>query len=207
MARLRCKIALALALAALLAVNAVQGQTIDWCADAADAATSGTVYEAYYGQETCIPLCVKKSPNTTYNGNLGIDKVTTESPGVYPTGAVFNYPYDEINFPSSGVLKPVTGYADTDPFKRQYCFTPQHGEECVYTTCFKVRRPEMGEPRPFFPKNSETGSLFFPSHLVDHRREPMPTRPPRPLTFAATRSRSTTRPSSSLAQRRPVPPT
>lgn len=130
-------IALLAAFAVLLAASSGSAQTIDWCDDGTDAATSGTVYEAYYGQETCIPLCVKKSTNTSYDGNLAIEKVTVESPGVYPTGAVFDYPYDEINFPASGVLKTVAGYSDTDPFKRDYCFTPQHGEECVYTTCFK----------------------------------------------------------------------
>ena len=80
---------------------------------------------------------MKKSADTTYNGVLSIDKVELESPGVYPTGAAFQYPYDEINFPASGSLKSVPGHADTDPFKRQFCFTPQHGEECVYTVCFK----------------------------------------------------------------------
>ncbi|QDZ20586.1 hypothetical protein HOP50_04g31060 [Chloropicon primus] len=128
------KIVIGLTLCVLLTARTASGQTIDWCADAA---SEGSVYEAYYGQETCIPLCVKKSGNLSYDGNLGIEKVTLESPGVYPTGAVFQYPYDEINFPASGVLKTVAGHADTDPFKRNFCFTPQHGEECVYTACFK----------------------------------------------------------------------
>mmetsp|Transcript_17603 Transcript_17603/g.35999 ORF Transcript_17603/g.35999 Transcript_17603/m.35999 type:complete len:534 (+) Transcript_17603:245-1846(+) len=131
------KVLLCATLVTALAATAAKGQTIGWCTDAADAAPSGTVYETYYGQETCIPLCVNKSPNTTYNGQLSIDKVEQESPGVYPTGAAFAFPHDEVNFPASGSLKPVANYADVDPFKRNYCFTPQHGEECAYTVCFK----------------------------------------------------------------------
>ena len=138
LARTKALLALVAATVVVLStVSPVEAQAVDWCAATTDAAAEGTVYEAYYGSETCIPLCVQKSPNTTYNGKLSIEKVEQESPGVYPTGDTFKYPYDEINFPASATLKNVAGYADTDPFKRNFCFTPQHGEECAYTVCFK----------------------------------------------------------------------
>ncbi len=127
----------------LVSVAALAGQrqlawaqdTIDWCAAATDAAADGTVYEAYFGEETCIPLCVAKSSETSTNGNLDIVAVTEESPGTYPTGTTFQYPYNEINFPASASIKEVAS-TDTDPLKREFCFTPEHGEECSYSVCF-----------------------------------------------------------------------
>jgi hypothetical protein len=49
-------------------------------------------------------------------------------------GSSFAYPHDEINFPASGVLTPAATLGTTQPTKSaQYCFTPEPGEECVYT--------------------------------------------------------------------------
>lgn len=103
------------------------------------------------GEQKCIDLKVQKDAGEK---DVGVFKVTMEAPGTYPHDgtagtASFAYPHDEINFPASGVLSHA---AKADPAQTtrdaQYCFTPEPGEECVYTTCFQgeVVEPFTSDP-------------------------------------------------------------
>ena len=70
------------------------------------------IYKAYAGEEFKMPLCVMKREQATsgMNKNLNIWKIHWEDVGGAsghpsdPLNQVFNYPYDEINFPQSGKL-------------------------------------------------------------------------------------------------------
>lgn len=92
------------------------------------------------GEEKCIDLKIQASTSTK---EFTVNKVTLENPGTYPhdgTAATdaFAYPHDEINFPASGTLTRTSFENRAQPTKDfQYCFTPEPGEECVYTTCFQ----------------------------------------------------------------------
>lgn len=102
------------------------------------------------GEQVCIDLRVQSS---TSSKSLNVFKVTTENPGTYPNDgtaatAVFAYPHDEINFPASGVLSSTVVNTSTPIANAQYCFTPEPGEECVYTTCFEGRLVEQTNGAP-----------------------------------------------------------
>ena len=92
------------------------------------------------GEEVCITMNIRSS---TSSKGLEVHAVTTEKPGTYPHDgtagtSVFAYPHDEINFPSSGVLTQDATNPSSQPTRSaKYCFSPEPGEECVYTTCFE----------------------------------------------------------------------
>ncbi|KAK3237965.1 hypothetical protein CYMTET_51988, partial [Cymbomonas tetramitiformis] len=108
---------------------------IQWCDETPD---SGKVYDTYLGVPIVIPLCVKRSLTNTFNYNVNVREVYTEVEGVYPVGAGFSYPYDEINFPPNTFFNATQDpEALQDPFTRDFVFIPEVGQECSYTVCFE----------------------------------------------------------------------
>ncbi|XRB03543.1 IPT/TIG domain-containing protein [Pycnococcus provasolii] len=123
------------------------------------------VFRAYLGEEMCVPLCIEKAIQRNSDGNIDIRKVRYErpdgerqrdgkvfrgwphplpyeekSPQGWPYSKytnTFQFPYDEINFPPETSTRDVVVSEDMDPLEKRYCFTPNVGEECVYTACFQ----------------------------------------------------------------------
>jgi len=121
-----------------LGMQAAAGQTVEWVAGTS---LAGTTFKTYMGEQVCIDLKIKGPQDQ----DLDVVKATVEKPGVYPyaagnaAAAVFAYPHDEINFPASGALTAKVDFSSASyrTVDRQYCFTPEPGEECVYTVCFE----------------------------------------------------------------------
>ena len=130
-------------------IELIEPRIVKWCdhftpgMNATMVAPADSVHAAYLGEETCIPLCVLKSDmRKQYKGSLDIRMVDTayaakfSEPNV--SVASFAYPYDEVNFPSTGSLIDInTGEPNYDPHFEKYCFTPTLGMECAYTVCFQ----------------------------------------------------------------------
>eukprot|EP00242_Pyramimonas_sp_CCMP2087_P006371 CAMPEP_0198206892 /NCGR_PEP_ID=MMETSP1445-20131203/10406_1 /TAXON_ID=36898 /ORGANISM="Pyramimonas sp., Strain CCMP2087" /LENGTH=537 /DNA_ID=CAMNT_0043879751 /DNA_START=168 /DNA_END=1778 /DNA_ORIENTATION=+ len=139
---------LLLAAACVLMVAMVNAQVpaVTWC--------SGQLFDrsitASLNQESVIVLCVQMSINTTTT-NFGVEvrEVYDEVADVYPTGILFAYPYDEINFPAVADTRwektPGANYAletsgattVADPYTNNWYFKPSVGSECAYTVCYE----------------------------------------------------------------------
>lgn len=132
----------------------------------------GTHYSAFLGEETCIPLAV--SVSTTEASSVDVVAVTSGGAG-FPYNAsddatsAFAYPFDEINFPASGALAAEAASDDTASTlstRRDWCFTPQPGEECSFTVCFEgVGSDINGNPL------SSTDALCMKVEVSNHALE------------------------------------
>eukprot|EP00854_Cymbomonas_tetramitiformis_P010663 gene10663-12611_t len=126
-------------------------QPIEWCNDASSITSTGvkttsSTLRTTLGEEVCMNLCVKKMDSSIVGATpypVMVREVTVEVSGEYPydgqADSPFMYPFDEISFPPSGtyVIGENPDDNPSDPFEEQYCFSPQEGEECVYTACFE----------------------------------------------------------------------
>lgn len=146
---------LLLAAACVLMVAMVNAQdVVTWCADVNQ--QPDTIKTQLGMPKKSILLCVQMSTNATVNFGVEVRKVYDEEADVYPTGTLFAYPYDEINFPpvadTSWDHTPGDNYAleqsgasaipedrttAQDPYTNNWYFKPSVGSECAYTVCYE----------------------------------------------------------------------